>query len=97
VLFALRQRTVSKLEDACPNHACPRSQESRYDDLKFYHYGAQITLGVGVAALGTAGALLLFQRKKSEPVAESKAKLELTPSVPLFAGAPVGATLSGRF
>lgn len=98
VMLGLRQHTVSKLEEACPNHSCPRSQASRYDDLKFYHYGAQVTLGVGLAAVGTAGALLLLQKKKSEPAPETnQARLQLTPSLPLGAGAPLGATLSGQF
>lgn len=98
VLFALRQHTVSKLEKSCPDHRCPQSQASRYDDLKFYHYGAQVTLGVGIAAVGTAGALLLLQRKKAEPAPEqNSAKIQLAPSLPLSAGAPLGATLSGQF
>jgi hypothetical protein len=98
VLFGLRQSTLSELEKACPKRSeCPSNKASRYDDLKFYHYGAQITLGVGVAALGTAGALLLFQRKKKEPVAASTAQLQLLPSLPLDARSPLGATLSGKF
>lgn len=98
VLFGLRQSTLSELEKACPTRSkCPPSKASRYDDLKFYHYGAQITLGVGIAAVGTAGALLLFQRKKKEPVASSSAQLELVPSLPLDARSPLGATLSGKF
>jgi len=95
VLFGLRQSTYSKLESACPNRSCPKSQASRYDDLKFYHYGAQVTLGVGLAAVGTAGALLLFQKKK--PATSESAHVELAPSLPLVAGAPLGATVSGKF
>jgi hypothetical protein len=99
VLFGLRQSTYSKLEKSCPNHTCPKSQASRYDDLKFYHYGSQVTFGVGLAAVGTAGALLLLQRKKPVPAADATeaASLELVPTVPLRAGAPLGATLSGTF
>ena len=69
VLFGLRQSTLAELEDACgaDGKHCPPSKQSRYDDLKFYHYGSMVTLGVGVAAVGTAGALLFFQRKKKEP------------------------------
>ncbi len=99
VLFVLRQGTISDLEAACgaEGKKCPPSQQSTYDDLKFYHYGAQITLGVGVAALGTAGALLFFQRKKRpEPAADGSA-LRLVPSLPLSSGRPLGATLHGRF
>lgn len=98
VLFALRQSTLSELEKACPTRTdCPKSKASRYDDLKFYHYGAEVTLGVGVAAIGTAGALLLFQRKKKEPVPDTSARLEVLPSIPLSREAPLGATLLGRF
>jgi hypothetical protein len=97
VLFGLRQSTIAELEDACNGTQCPKSIESRYDDLKFYHYGSFVTLGVGVAAVGTAGALLFFQRKKPEPTKDSVAQLQLLPSLPLTAQAPLGATLRGRF
>jgi hypothetical protein len=98
VLFGLRQSTLSDLDKACPARSeCTKSKQSRYDDLKFYHYGAQITLGVGIAAVGTAAALLLFQRKRPEPAASESARLQLVPSLPVGAGAPLGATLSGSF
>lgn len=97
VLFGLRQSTLSELESACPTRSdCPPSKQSRYDDLKFYHYGAQVTLGVGVAALGTAAALLFFQSKKKEPPPRA-ATLTLLPAVPVRASDPLGATLSGAF
>src|SRR5690349_19817648 len=51
VLFGLRQSTLGELEDACDGSVCPKSKESRYDDLKFYHYGSFVTLGVGIAAV----------------------------------------------
>jgi hypothetical protein len=97
VLFGLRQSTVSELEDACDGTQCPKSKESRYDDLKFYHYGSFVTLGVGVAAVGAAGALLFFQRKKQEPAKDGVARLLLVPSLPVTPQAPLGATLSGSF
>lgn len=99
VLFGLRQSTLSELEDACPTRKnCDPGKASRYDDLKFYHYGSMVTLGVGVAAVGTAGALLFFQRRKKEPPTDAPAaQLELVPSVPLSASAPLGATLQGTF
>jgi len=96
VLFGLRQSTLSELEAACSNSQCPKAKESRYDDLKFYHYGSFITLGVGVAALGTAGALLFFQRKKAEPAPDSVA-LQLVPSLPITSNSPLGASLHGTF
>jgi hypothetical protein len=102
VLFGLRQSTLAELEDACgaDGKHCPASKQSRYDDLKFYHYGAEVTLGVGIAAVGTAGALLFFQRKKKEPVAGADTtamQLQLVPSLPLTAHAPLGAALRGAF
>ena len=99
VLFGLRQNTLSELQDACGAEGkhCPASKQSRYDDLKFYHYGAEVTLGVGIAAVGTAAALLFFQRKKKEPTPDTTAHLQLLPSVPLGTEAPLGATLRGAF
>jgi hypothetical protein len=98
VLFGLRQSTLSELEDACDGNSCPKSKESRYDDLKFYHYGSMVTLGVGVAAVGTAGALLLLQRKKKEPSPDQQAvSLHLVPSLPVTRVAPLGASLQGTF
>ncbi len=99
VLFGLRQTTLSELKDACGTGGkhCPASKQSRYDDLKFYHYGAEVTLGVGMAAIGTAGALLFFQRKKNEPTPGEAARLQLLPSLPLTAESPLGASLRGAF
>jgi hypothetical protein len=98
VLFGLRQSALSELKDACGpgGKHCPPSKQSRYDDLKFYHYGAEVTLGVGVAAVGTAGALLFFQRKKKEPASDT-AQVQLLPSLPVTAEAPLGAMLRGTF
>ncbi|WP_434043319.1 MULTISPECIES: PEGA domain-containing protein [Sorangium] len=94
VLFVLRQGALADLEDACGpgGKSCPSSMASRYDDLKFYHYGAQVALGVGVAAVGTATAILLLQRKK--PKEPEKTSLEL---VPVAGGSEIGARLSGAF
>jgi hypothetical protein len=101
VLFGQRQSTLKELEDACGTDGkhCPPSKQSRYDDLKFYHYGSMVTLGVGVAAVGTAGALLFFQRKKKEPAAgaDTTAHLQVVPTFPMAAQAPLGATLVGTF
>lgn len=98
VLFGLRQKTLGDLEDACgaDGKHCPPSKQSSYDDLKFYHYGAQVTLGVGIAALGTAGALLVLQRKK-EPAKQDDTALQVLPSLPLSGSAPLGAALRGTF
>ncbi|WP_437479397.1 hypothetical protein WME75_33430 [Sorangium sp. So ce1014] len=94
VLFVLRQGALQDLEDACgpAGKSCPPSMESRYDDLKLYHYGAQVALGVGVAAVGTATAILLLQKKK--PKEPEKTSLQL---VPVAGGSELGARLSGTF
>ena len=95
VLFGLRQKTLSELEDACGSGGkhCPASKQSTYDDLKFYHYGAQVTLGVGVVALGTAGALLFLQRKKEPPKSTDAVAWQLLPTVPFTRTEPAGAAL----
>jgi hypothetical protein len=99
VLFGLRQSTLSELQNACGSDGkhCPQSKQSSYDDLKFYHYGAEVTLGVGVTAIATAGALLIFQRKKKESASDTAAHFQLVPSLPITAQAPLGATLRGSF
>ena len=96
VLFGLRQSALSELEDACDGSQCPKSIESRYDDLKFYHYASFVTLGVGVAAVGTAGALLFFQRKEPGP-AQDTVSLQVVPSLPIGRQATLGASVNGRF
>jgi hypothetical protein len=69
--------------------------QPRYTDLKVYHYGAQVALGVGVAAVGTAAVWLIVQGKRQE--AAAAARLELAPSLPLTRGEPLGAALLGTF
>jgi tetratricopeptide (TPR) repeat protein len=98
VLFGLRQGALSDLEKACPSRTdCPADKQSRYDDLRFYHYGSQVALGVGVVALGTASALLFFQSRRKEPPASGSAKLTVLPTIPVQASEPLGAVLRGAF
>ncbi|HVY27184.1 MAG TPA: PEGA domain-containing protein [Polyangiaceae bacterium] len=99
VLFGLRQKTLSELNDACGAEGkhCPLSMQSKYDDLKFYHYGSMVTLGVGVAAVGTAAALLVLQRKKEPAKDKDSVALQLVPSMPLSRQEPLGATVLGTF
>jgi hypothetical protein len=57
VFFSLRQNALSDLESGCPNHTCPAGDPSlrdKNDSMRTYHYGALITLGTGVALVGTA-------------------------------------------
>jgi PEGA domain len=96
VFFILRGSALSKLEDKCPNRdACPPDLKSTYDAGKTYSLLVPITLGVGVAAVGTA-AVLYFTQKPGTP-APAAASLTLQPLVPVGSGAPVGAAISGRF
>jgi hypothetical protein len=83
VLFALRQSTLSGLEDACNDMMeCPKSEEGAYDRLKTYHYGALVTLGVGVAAVGTGAVLFVMDRnQRDQEKAHAAGRLRLYPSV----------------
>lgn len=85
VFFAMRQSTLSGLEDACKSGVCPVSERSAYSRLKTYHYTSLVTLGVGVAAVGTAAALYMIDLKKQK---REEAAWALVPSVsPVYAGA----------
>lgn len=87
VLFVLRQGTLSNLEDDCDENICPESSRGDYDRLKTYHYGSLITLGVGVAAMGSAATLLILERK---PKDEQQASVTFLPRLlPTEAGASV--------
>lgn len=93
VLFALRQATAAELEKDCPNkNACPESNEPTYNRLKAYNIATPITAIVGVACVGTAVALILFEKKPED--SSPSARLRLAPSAP---GALAGATLDYRF
>jgi hypothetical protein len=57
VFFSLRQNALGDLESACPDRTCPADDPSlkdKNDSMRTYHYGALITLGTGVALVGTA-------------------------------------------
>jgi hypothetical protein len=91
VFLLLRQSTINTLDGECtlpPGHQCPPGAQSTYDQGKTYNLLANVTLGVGAAAVA-AGTVLYFTQKK--PKAQSTA---LAPGV---AGAPLGATLVGSF
>ena len=91
VMFILREGALSDLQDQC-NPACPRSAQGTYDNMVVYHYGAQIALGVGIAAVGTAVTLILLEKKK--PAAETQAGFRFSPGTEFGLA---GATLSGKF
>jgi PEGA domain len=81
VLFALRQSTLSDLEQQCgPNHdACPSSAAGDYSNLKLYNVTSQIALGVGLVGVGTAVTMLVLQQKPAPP---AKSGMTLLPSAP---------------
>lgn len=98
VLFGLRQSALSDLRAGCgaDGKHCPQSLQSRYDDLKFYHYGAEVTLGVGIAALAAGAALFVFERK-AEPRADAGLTVRVAPSAAVIGPRAFGATALGCF
>jgi hypothetical protein len=98
VLFGLRQSALSDLRAGCGEGGkhCPRSLQSRYDDLKFYHYGAEVTLGVGLAALATGATLLLLERK-AEQRPDGGISLRLAPAATIAGPHSFGAIALGGF
>jgi hypothetical protein len=72
-LFALRQSTKAELEQDCPDrHNCGESNRDTYNRLKVYSVAAPVTAGVGLAAIGTAVALIVFEKKPDKQAAQSK-------------------------
>jgi hypothetical protein len=98
VFFILRGSANSKLADQCgpDGNQCPAGLESTNSAGKLYSLLAPITLGVGVVAVGTAVVLLVTQKKAAAPPPASGA-LQFEPLLPMSAGAPVGAAISGHF
>jgi hypothetical protein len=90
VFLLLRQNAINTLDTECtlpPGHECPASAQSTYDQGKTYNLLANISLGVGAAAVG-AGTVLFFTQKKPK----STAPVNLAPGA---VGAPLGATVVG--
>lgn len=85
VFFALRQSTKSGLDDRCDGNTCPTSEKGTVSRLKTYHYASLVTLGVGVAALGTGAALYVLDLKKQKK--EQHTAFTVLPAVaPDYAG-----------
>jgi hypothetical protein len=97
-LYALRQSTLADLEQDCPDrNECATSNRDSYDRVKFYDVAAPVAAGVGVAAIGTAVALIIFEKKpENKPAKTKKAALGIDLVVPIasangsFAGAILG-------
>jgi hypothetical protein len=101
VLFALRQATQAQFDKECPEtsvidgeRVCGQSNEGTYKRLKAYNVATPIVAIVGVAELGTAVALILFEKKPKAKAPVEKARFELVPSAP---GAFAGVSLIERF
>jgi hypothetical protein len=92
VLFALRQSTLSDLENKCgpDRKSCPGSARGEVSNLSVYNTAAQVALGIGVVGVGAAVTLILIQ-KKPNPATTG---LMFTPDAP---NALAGASLTGRF
>ncbi|HEU4407920.1 MAG TPA: CDC27 family protein [Polyangiaceae bacterium] len=82
VFVVLRQQRLNDLEDQCgpDRDNCPASAKSLYDDGKRFSLLANVTGGVGAAALGAGVVLLLVQPKGKDaaPTASSATSLRLT-------------------
>jgi hypothetical protein len=92
VFLLLRQNAINTLDAECtlpPGRGCPASAESTYNQGRTYNFLTDVTLGVGVAAVGTGAVLLLTQKKSRSATAVGVA--------PGTAGAPLGATVLGSF
>jgi hypothetical protein len=88
VLFALRQATQAQFDKDCPNkQACPESNRGTYNRLKTYNLATPIVAIVGVAEVGTAAALILFEKKPKAKAPAEETGFVLSPSAPdAFAG-----------
>jgi hypothetical protein len=73
-LFALRQSTKAELEQDCPDpDRCGESNRDTYDRLQIYNVAAPVAAGIGIAAIGTAVALIIFEEKPEKKAAKPKA------------------------
>jgi hypothetical protein len=92
VFLGLRQKAIGDLDAACPTRVgCPPSLESKASSGHTYSTLAIVTLGVGVAGLGTGAAMLLLAPNPSKG---SEAAVRLAPGAPF---SDVGASVVGRF
>jgi len=99
-LFALRQSTLADLEKDCPDpDHCAKSNEDSYNKVKFYGVAAPVAAGIGVAAIGTAVALIVFEKppekKSATPKAGSFRVDALVPTI--AANGSLGGAVLGRF
>ena len=86
IFFALRQDAISDLEASCVDHVCPGNEpeiEDRNKAMRRYHYGALITLGSGVALVGTAVVLYALDPRLPERAGtkKSRARAQFVPNI----------------
>ena len=99
-LFALRQSTQAELEQDCPDaDNCGKSNEDTYNRLKLYDVTAKVAAGVGIAAIGTAVALIVFEKKPDKKAAKPKTTwLGIDAVVPSATpNGSLGGTILGHF
>jgi hypothetical protein len=94
VFLILRQSTASDLEDKCKGDVCPTSEKSTYSRLKTYHYATIVTFGAGVAAVGTAAALLVIDARAKKKQDEQPPQVSV---IPTLSPGHAGATAIVRF
>lgn len=94
VFYALRSGTMNDLDAVCgpSRDDCPESSESTFNRGRTYTTLANVTLGLGVAALGT-GAVLYFTGQQSRETAREPG-VGVAPAAP---SAQLGASVVGRF
>jgi hypothetical protein len=86
VFYALRQDAIGELEKKCENHVCPNDDPTIKDTdqkMRTYHYATLITLGSGVALVGTAVVLYALDPRLPErgSARKSKARAQFYPTV----------------
>jgi hypothetical protein len=96
VFYGLRAGTISEITKTCADQqaltGCDPSKRDLADKGATYGLVSAVTLGAGVAALGTAGVLLAVLGPKKQPTAQAKppVSLQIAPTGP-------GLVLRGTF
>ena len=96
VFYALRQDAIGDLEKKCENHVCPNDDptiKDTDDKMRTYHYATLVTLGTGVALVGTAVVLYALDPRlpeRSSAKSPPKPRAQFYPSLgPKTAGGTV--------
>lgn len=89
VFFILRGSAVDKLDRHCLGDVCPTSQKDNVDTANTFGLVGAITLGVGVAALGTGIVLLVLDQKHEKQDETGTVRVGVL-ATPRFAAASMG-------